>query len=59
MLITDVTWNRIREQFSEDEKALLRAHITGETICPRGIVVEESELSTELAAKLKTAKGTK
>ena len=59
MLITDVTWNRIREQFSEDEKKALRAHVTGETICPRGIVVEESELSAELAAKLKTAKGTK
>lgn len=56
MLITDTTWNRIREQFNEDEKAHLRAHITGETICPRGIVIEEGRLSAELAEKLKKAK---
>lgn len=59
MLITDETWNRIREQFDEDEKKALRAHVTGETICPRGIVVEESELPAELAEKLKKAKEAK
>ncbi len=56
MLITDATWNKIRDQFNEDEKALLRAHICGETICPRGIVVNESVLPTALAEKLKSAK---
>jgi hypothetical protein len=56
MLITDSTWERIREQFSEDEKKALRCHVTGETICPRGIVVDEDALSAELRDKLIAAK---
>jgi hypothetical protein len=56
MLITLTTWDRIREQFDEDEKALLRAQIAGETICPRGIVITEGFLPVELAEKLRKAK---
>jgi len=59
ILITDRTWERIREQFSEEEKKELRSAFAGEVICPRGITVDESRLAQELAAKLKLAMGGK
>jgi hypothetical protein len=56
-LIRDTTWARIRERFSEEEKAELRQHICGETICPRGFVVDLSKVAIPgLADKLKRAR---
>lgn len=52
MLIQDSTWDKIRERFTEDEKKILRAHVTGETVCPRGIVVDADALPKELREKL-------
>jgi hypothetical protein len=56
MLIRNTTWLTIREQFTEDEKSELRLHVTGETICPPGICIDETALPAELAEKLKKAK---
>jgi hypothetical protein len=52
--IRDTTWNAIREQFTEDEKAVLRANVCGETICPRGLSVDLTGLGP-LAEKLSSA----
>jgi hypothetical protein len=48
-------WDKIREQFSEAEKAELNAAINGETICPKGCTLDKDKLSAELAAKLAAA----
>lgn len=48
-------WNAIREQFTEDEKKHLNSSISGETICPRGIVIDVSTLPDELADKFTSA----
>lgn len=48
-------WNAIREHFTEDEKRRLNSSISGETICPRGIVIDVSTLPDELADKLTVA----
>lgn len=53
MLIRDSTWAKIREHFTEEEKADLRECVTGECICPRGFMLEASDLLPELCAKLK------
>lgn len=59
MLIRDTAWSRIREQFSEEEKADLRKTVTGETICPRGFIIDATQLQSELNQKLSLAlKGT-
>ncbi len=36
-------WDRIRENFSEMEKKMLNEAITGETICPKGCIVDEAK----------------
>ncbi len=48
-------WDRIREQFTEDEKDRLNAAIESETICPRGGTLDEAKLGKELAYKLTNA----
>jgi hypothetical protein len=54
--IRDTVWNKIRNQFTEKEKAEMREHMCGETICPRGLSVDLAGLtSAELADKLATA----
>lgn len=52
MLLRMTTWERIRMQFSEDEKSLLNAAITGEIICPRGCTVDADKLPSDLREKL-------
>jgi hypothetical protein len=54
MLIRDTTWDRIRMQFTEDEKVELRKAVTGETICPRGFCLEPTQLPEALGNKLRT-----
>ena len=56
MLITDATWQRIRERFSEEEKQALRDAWCGETICPKGIVIDEAKLDEALCARVTAAK---
>ena len=55
MLLRKTTWDRIRTQFSEDEKSSLNAAITGEIICPRGCTVDADKLSADLREKLLNA----
>lgn len=43
MLLRMSDWERIRDQFTETEKKLLNEAITGETICPRGCIVDEQK----------------
>ena len=52
MIIRDTTWKRIREQFSEDEKDELRTAICGESICPRGIVIDQDKPRADLALRV-------
>lgn len=48
MLLTDKVWNKIRHQFSEDDKVELRKATTGEVICPRGVTIDTEKLNTHL-----------
>lgn len=57
MILSDRTWARIRERFSEEEKQALRDAYLGEVICPKGIVIDEAKLDSELAARVAGAKG--
>jgi hypothetical protein len=56
MMITDATWKRIRERFSEEEKQKLRDAYLGEVICPKGIVIDEAKLDDALFDKVTAAK---
>jgi hypothetical protein len=55
VIITIAKWATIRDLFSEEEKLALNSAITGETVCPRGIVVDEKRLSLKILGKI--AKG--
>jgi hypothetical protein len=57
MLISDATWKRIRERFTEEDKQALRDAYLGETICPKGIVIDEARLDNELRTRVAAAKG--
>ena len=46
------TWNKIRFDFSEEEKAKLNAAILGQVICPAGCVLDLTKLGTDLETKL-------
>jgi hypothetical protein len=54
MLILQAVWIEIRDEFTRDEMAALRAAAVGETICPRGLHVDMDQLDAELAEKLTT-----
>lgn len=56
MLISDATWKRIRERFTEEEKQALRDAYLGEVVCPKGIVIDEARLDNDLAARVTAAK---
>jgi hypothetical protein len=55
MLIRHETWDQIRDQFSEEEKMDLRECVTGECICPPGLIIEESDLLPERLEQLQRA----
>jgi hypothetical protein len=42
----------VREWFDEGDKAQLNSAITGESICPRGNMIDETTLKPELRAKI-------
>ena len=52
MLIRLREWAAVRGQFSESEKAALTLAVTGETICPAGVTINQAKLSADLVAKL-------
>lgn len=54
MLIRDTTWSEIRECFTEEEKVALRECVAGETICPRGFIIETDDLAPALRDKLRS-----
>lgn len=56
MLLQMQTWDKIRDRFTEDEKAKLNGAICGETICPRGVSLDEEKLGPDLAKNIVEAK---
>lgn len=52
MIIRASVWVKVRDSFTEQEKADLRAAKTGDTICPRGAVLDLNMLSPDLKEKL-------
>lgn len=54
-LIRDSVWETIRDQFSEAEKVNLRQAITGQAICPKGVVIDVDLLDMALRDKLTAA----
>lgn len=55
MILRTSTWERIRDDFSEAEKKELNGAVTGESVCPRGFVINEKHLSFVLRVKLNGA----
>jgi hypothetical protein len=39
-------WQKIRDQFTEDEKATVNYAICGEVVCPRGCTIDEFKAGT-------------
>jgi hypothetical protein len=56
LLVTDAVWEAIRHHFTEEEKKALRDAIGGETICPKGIVINRDKLTGSLSARITDAK---
>ena len=52
MLIRNKTWDEKRHLFSEEEKAVLNANITGQVICPPGLTVKVNQAMRPLLIKL-------
>jgi hypothetical protein len=53
MLMSMHRWEEVRQWFNEDEKTQLTLAVTGDAICPRGLIVDDKKLSAALRAKLK------
>lgn len=52
MFIRTPEWELIRSEYTEEEKQALRCAVSGETICPPGVALDEHRLSADLAQKL-------
>jgi hypothetical protein len=52
VIVTAAVWERIRDDFSENEKEQLRGATCGDSICPRGAILDEETLGAELRAKI-------
>lgn len=57
MLITDAFWKIHRDEFTEGEKEKLREAECGQTICPRGVIIDDALISSELSTKIVELKG--
>ena len=55
MLIRDATWSLVRDAFAESEKVELRKAVTGEAICPKGVMVAPDLMGRDLLLKLMIA----
>lgn len=49
MFVRNATWNRIRSEFSEQEKSALNEAMTGEIICPPGMMLDLGKLQAAMA----------
>jgi len=54
MFVRNATWQKIRDEFTEQEKEALRAAERGQILCPPGVTVNPDLLDRKLAAKLAT-----
>jgi hypothetical protein len=54
MLVAIKRWKEISYLFNQNEKNQLNKAITGETICPPGLAIDESKLDKQLLRKLKS-----
>lgn len=54
MLLTMAKWESIRERFTEEEKAKINAAIIGETICPKGCILDEDKLGAQLLKQIRS-----
>ena len=52
MILPRHQWEQVREWFDDGDKAELNVAIMGESICPRGSVVDETRLTPKLLAKI-------
>jgi hypothetical protein len=52
MIIRLAICEKIRDLFTESEKDLLNGAITGQAICPRGPIIDETRLPDQLREKL-------
>lgn len=52
MILRKEKWTEIREQFTESERAEIKAHIRGEVICPAGWDVDVESLAQATGDKL-------
>ena len=52
MLVRMDDWVEIRGAFSQEEKELLNRAVTGEAICPRGLILDRDALPPDLVTKL-------
>lgn len=52
MFISDRVWERIRDQFTDDEKTTLNALVKGRMLCPAGVEIDADGLEAGLAEKL-------
>ena len=48
-------WDKVRDQFTEEEKKVLNAAIQGEVLCPRGCILTENKLGDDMSLKLQDA----
>lgn len=55
MFVRNATWNRIRGEFTEDEKAELIAAMAGESTNPPGIHLTATAMPRPLIEKLRSA----
>lgn len=55
MLLRMKVWEAIRVRFVQWEKDQLNAAIVGETICPKGLIINDQVLPESITAKLKVA----
>jgi hypothetical protein len=52
MLMPLNRWEEVREWFSEDERLDLNLAIVGESVCPKGAILDETKLSPALREKV-------
>jgi hypothetical protein len=55
LFLSAATWAKTRLDYTEEEKTKLNAAISGEAICPSGCFLDEEELGTELAEKVRNS----
>ncbi len=52
MLMPLNRWEEVRQWFDDDERAALNLAVTGEAICPKGLIIDEAKLTPALREKV-------